>query len=268
MATKPVFIDVLPNLAGFAGLLASGTTDAAGKAGQSAGRAWSQSMAVAAKSDVLKEQVAALQESEAKAKRAVDDATRDIARSRDRAAVAAKTEEAAEKRLSEQIAKYGQGSSQAIKAEAQLEAARSKTRQADDQVERAEKAVSAAHRQSKTTTEQLAQANKDLAKATDEQPSKWSSFGKSLEGVKGTSGKLKAVWDKARTSLSLLGVGLGAVGLAQWMKKSTDAAEDFQKQMNLLVTAGGESTRNLHQVEEGIKSIAVQTGVSLSLIHI
>ena len=264
MATKPVFIDVLPNLAGFAGLLATGTTEAAGQAGQAAGRAWSRSMAAASKQDVLKEQVAALQDAESKAKRAVDDATRDIAKARDRAAVAAKNEEAAEKRLSEQLSKYGAGSSQAIKAEAQLEAARSRTRQADDQVERSEKAISAAHKQSKTTTEQLAKANKELAKAADEQPSKWSSFGRSLEGVRGTSGKLKTVWDKARTSLSLLGAGLGAVGLAQWMKNSTDAAEDFQKQMNLLVTAGGESTKNLHLVEEGIKDIAVQTGISTS----
>ena len=264
MATKPVFIDVLPNLAGFAGLLATGTTEAAGQAGQAAGRAWSRSMAAASKQDVLKEQVAALQDAESKAKRAVDDATRDIAKARDRAAVAAKNEEAAEKRLSEQLSKYGAGSSQAIKAEAQLEAARSRTRQADDQVERSEKAIAAAHKQSKATTEQLAKANKELAKTTDEQPSKWANFGQSLEGVGSKSSKLKGVWDKARTSLSLLGVGLGAVGIAQWMKSSADAAEGFQKQMNLLVTAGGESTKNLHGVEEGIKDIAVQTGISTS----
>lgn len=264
MATKPVFVDVLPNLAAFAGLLSTGTTEAASQAGRSAGQAWTKSMTAASKSDVLKEQVAALQEAEAKAKRAVDDATRDIAKARDRAAVAAKNEEAAEKRLSEQVAKYGSGSSQAIKAEAQLEAARSRTRQADDQVERSEKAVAAAHKQSRTTTEQLTKANKELARTADEQPSKWASFGQSLEGVSGKSSKLKGIWDKARTSLSLLGVGLGAVGIAQWMKTSADAAEGFQKQMNLLVTAGGESTKNLHGVEEGIKDIAVQTGISTS----
>ena len=264
MATKPVFVDVLPNLAAFAGLLSTGTTEAASQAGRSAGQAWSRSMTAASKSDVLKEQVAALQEAEAKAKRSVDDATRDIAKARDRAAVAAKNEEAAEKRLSEQVAKYGSGSSQAIKAEAQLEAARSRTRQADDQVERSEKAIAAAHKQSRTTTEQLTKANKELAKTADEQPSKWASFGQSLEGVGSKSSKLKGIWDKARTSLSLLGVGLGAVGIAQWMKTSAAAAEDFQKQMNLLVTAGGESTKNLHGVEEGIKSIAVQTGISTS----
>ena len=264
MATKPVFVDVLPNLAAFAGLLSTGTTEAASQAGRSAGQAWSRSMTAASKSDVLKEQVAALQEAESKAKRAVEDATRDIAKARDRAAVAAMNEEAAEKRLSEQVAKYGSGSSQAIKAEAQLEAARSRTRQADDQVERSEKAIAAAHTQSKTTTEQLTKANKELAKTADEQPSKWASFGQTLEGVGGKSSKLKGIWDKTRTSLSLLGVGLGAVGIAQWMKTSANAAEDFQKQMNLLVTAGGESTKNLHGVEEGIKSIAVQTGISTS----
>ena len=264
MATKPVFVDVLPNLAAFAGLLSTGTTEAASQAGRSAGQAWSRSMTAASKSDVLKEQVAALQESESKAKRAVEDATRDIAKARDRAAVAAMNEEAAEKRLSEQVAKYGSGSSQAIKAEAQLEAARSRTRQADDQVERSEKAIAAAHTQSRTTTEQLTKANQELAKTADEQPSKWASFGQTLEGVGGRSSKLKGIWDKTRTSLSLLGIGLGAVGIAQWMKTSANAAEDFQKQMNLLVTAGGESTKNLHGVEEGIKSIAVQTGISTS----
>ena len=259
-----VWMDVLPNLANFAKLLLTGTTDAAKQAGAASGKAWSQSMAAASKTDVLKAQVDTLKDAEAKAKRAVEDATRDISKARDRAAVAAKNQEAAEKRLSEQVKKYGEGSSQALKAEAQLTAARGKARQADDQVERSEKAIAAAHKQSKATTEQLAKANKELAKTTDEQPSKWANFGQSLEGVGSKSSKLKGVWDKARTSLSLLGVGLGAVGIAQWMKSSADAAEGFQKQMNLLVTAGGESTKNLHGVEEGIKDIAVQTGISTS----
>lgn len=259
-----VWMDVLPNLANFAKLLLTGTTDAAKQAGAASGKAWSQSMAAASKTDVLKAQVDTLKDAEAKAKRAVEDATRGISKARDRAAVAAKNQEAAEKRLSEQVKKYGEGSSQALKAEAQLTAARGKARQADDQVERSEKAIAAAHKQSKTTTEQLAKANKELAKTTDEQPSKWANFGQSLEGVGSKSSKLKGIWDKTRTSLSLLGVGLGAVGIAQWMKTSADAAEGFQKQMNLLVTAGGESTKNLHGVEEGIKDIAVQTGISTS----
>lgn len=262
--TNSVWMDVLPNLKKFAMLLLTGTTDAAKQAGAASGKAWSQSMAAASKTDGLKAQVDTLKDAEAKAKRAVGDATRDIVKARDRAAVAAKNQEAAEKRLSEQVKKYGEGSSQALKAEAQLTAARGKARQADDQVERSEKAIAAAHKQSKATTEQLAKANKELAKTTDEQPSKWANFGQSLEGVGSKSSKLKGVWDKARTSLSLLGVGLGAVGIAQWMKSSADAAEGFQKQMNLLVTAGGESTKNLHLVEEGIKDIAVQTGISTS----
>lgn len=259
-----VWMDVLPNLQNFAKLLLTGTTDAAKQAGVASGKVWSQSMAAASKTDVLKAQVDTLKDAESKAKRAVDDATRDIAKARDRAAVAAKNEEAAEKRLSEQLKKYGEGSSQALKAEAQLTAARGKSRQADDQVERSEKAIAAAHKQSRTTTEQLTKANKELAKAADEQPSKWASFGKSLDGVGGKSNRLKTIWDKSRKSLSLLGLGLGAVGIAQWMKTSADAAEGFQKQMNLLVTAGGESTKNLHGVEEGIKDIAVQTGISTS----
>ncbi|KFF31645.1 phage tail tape measure protein [Bifidobacterium bombi] len=264
MAVKPAYVPVLPDLAEFAKLLLTGTTDAASQAGQSAGRAWTQSMTATSKTDVLKEQVSALQDAESKAKRAVQDATRDISKSRDAAAVAAKNQEAAEKRLSEQVEKYGPASSQAIKAEAQLDAARARVRQTNERVETSEKALKVAKNASKETTEQLTKANKDLAKATEEQPSKWASFGQALEGVGGKSGKLKGIWDGARRSLSLLGVGLGAVGLAQWMKNSTDAAEGFEKQMNLLVTAGGESTKNLHQVEEGIKDIAVQTGISTS----
>lgn len=259
-----VWMDVLPNLQNFAKLLLTGTTDAAKQAGAASGKVWSQSMAAASKTDVLKAQVDTLKDAESKAKRAVDDATRDIAKARDRAAVAAKNEEAAEKRLSEQLKKYGEGSSQALKAEAQLTAARGKSRQANEAVSSSEKALEASKKASKTSTEQLTKANKDLAKATDEQPSKWSSFGQSLEGVGGKSSKLKTIWDKSRKSLSLLGLGLGAVGIAQWMKTSADAAEGFQKQMNLLVTAGGESTKNLHGVEEGIKDIAVQTGISTS----
>ena len=259
-----VWMDVLPNLQNFAKLLLTGTTDAAKQAGAASGKVWSQSMAAASKTDVLKAQVDTLKDAESKAKRAVDDATRDIAKARDRAAVAAKNEEAAEKRLSEQLKKYGEGSSQALKAEAQLTAARGKSRQANEAVSSSEKALEASKKASKTSTEQLTKANKDLAKATDEQPSKWASFGKSLDGVGGKSSKLKTIWDKSRKSLSLLGLGLGAVGIAQWMKTSADAAEGFQKQMNLLVTAGGESTKNLHGVEEGIKDIAVQTGISTS----
>lgn len=257
-----VWMDVLPNLQNFAKLLLAGTTDAAKQAGAASGKVWSQSMAAASKTDVLKAQVDTLKDAESKAKRAVDDATRDIAKARDRAAVAAKNEEAAEKRLSEQLKKYGEGSSQALKAEAQLTAARGKSRQANESVSSSEKALEASKKASKTSTEQLTKANKDLAKATDEQPSKWASFGQSLEGVGSKSSKLKTIWDKSRKSLSLLGLGLGAVGIAQWMKTSADAAEGFQKQMNLLVTAGGESTKNLHGVEEGIKDIAVQTGIS------
>ncbi|RBQ00070.1 phage tail tape measure protein [Bifidobacterium xylocopae] len=264
MATKPVFVDVLPNLAGFGSLLLGGTTDAASKAGRSAGDAWSRSMAAASKSDVLKSQVAALQEAESKAKRAVQDATRDIAKARDAAAVAAKNEQAAEKRLDEQVEKYGPSSSQAIKAEAQLEAARAKVRQTTERVDASEKALKASKNATKETTEQLTKANKELAKATEEQPSRWASFGSSLEGVNAKSGMLRRTWDKARGSLKLLGVGIGAVGLAQWMKTSADATETFQKQMNLLVTAGGESTSQLGRVEQGIKDIAVQTGISTS----
>ncbi|MCT6836144.1 MAG: phage tail tape measure protein [Bifidobacteriales bacterium] len=259
-----VWMDVLPNLQNFAKLLLTGTTDAARDAGAASGKVWSQSMAAASKTDVLKAQVDTLKDAEAKAKRAVEDATRDIAKARDRAAVAAKNQEAAEKRLSEQVAKYGEGSSQALKAEAQLTAARGKARQTAEAVTSSEKALEASNKASKTSTEQLAKANKDLARTADEQPSKWASFGQSLDGVGGKSSKLKTIWDKSRKSLSLLGLGLGAVGIAQWMKTSADAAEGFQKQMNLLVTAGGESTKNLHGVEEGIKDIAVQTGISTS----
>ena len=259
-----VWMDVLPNLQNFAKLLLTGTTDAARDAGAASGKVWSQSMAAASKTDVLKAQVDTLKDAEAKAKRAVEDATRDIAKARDRAAVAAKNQEAAEKRLSEQVAKYGEGSSQALKAEAQLTAARGKARQTAEAVTSSEKALEASNKASKTSTEQLAKANKDLARTADEQPSKWASFGQSLDGVGGKSNKLKTIWDKSRKSLSLLGLGLGAVGIAQWMKTSADAAEGFQKQMNLLVTAGGESTKNLHGVEEGIKDIAVQTGISTS----
>ena len=259
-----VWMDVLPNLQNFAKLLLTGTTDAAREAGTASGKVWSQSMAAASKTDVLKAQVDTLKDAEAKAKRAVEDATRDIAKARDRAAVAAKNQEAAEKRLSEQVAKYGEGSSQALKAEAQLTSARGKARQTAEAVTSSEKALEASNMASKTSTEQLAKANKDLARTADEQPSKWASFGQSLDGVGGKSSKLKTIWDKSRKSLSLLGLGLGAVGIAQWMKTSADAAEGFQKQMNLLVTAGGESTKNLHGVEEGIKDIAVQTGISTS----
>lgn len=67
-------------------------------------------------------------------------------------------------------------------------------------------------------------------------------------------GGAQAMLRKVGAATTLVGVGFVAYGVK--------AAGDFQQKMNLLVTACGESSRNLKKVSDGVLSLARETGTS------
>lgn len=78
----------------------------------------------------------------------------------------------------------------------------------------------------------------------------------SEEGEAFTSrmGGASAMLKKLGAATTLVGVGFVAYGVK--------AAGDFQQKMNLLVTACGESSKNLKKVSDGVLSLARETGTS------
>ncbi|MFE5868820.1 phage tail tape measure protein [Streptomyces roseifaciens] len=80
--------------------------------------------------------------------------------------------------------------------------------------------------------------------------------GQTGESFTARMGGLNGMLSKVGKATTLLGVGFVAYGVK--------AAGDFQQQMNLLVTACGESQRNLKLVSDGVMSLARSTGTSTS----
>ncbi|MGK5728918.1 phage tail tape measure protein [Streptomyces sp. URMC 124] len=80
--------------------------------------------------------------------------------------------------------------------------------------------------------------------------------GQTGESFAARMGGLNGMLSKVGKATTLLGVGFVAYGVK--------AAGDFQQQMNLLVTACGESQRNLKLVSDGVMSLARSTGTSTS----
>lgn len=74
------------------------------------------------------------------------------------------------------------------------------------------------------------------------------------ESFTGRMGGASAALRKLGAATTLVGVGFLAYGVK--------AAGDFQQQMNLLVTACGESSKNLKMVSDGVLSLARETGTS------
>jgi TP901 family phage tail tape measure protein len=69
----------------------------------------------------------------------------------------------------------------------------------------------------------------------------------------------------ARAAMTKLGGATVLVGAA-FLAYGVKAAGDFQQKMNLLVTACGESTKNLKMVSSGVLSLARQTGTSTDVL--
>ena len=264
MAGRAAWVDVMPNMSGFAKLLMAGTNAAASQAGRSAGRAFSATMSEASASDVLKSQVESMKSALSQAERASVEATRNIAQARDRQKAADQQVQAAEARLAEQVEKYGEGSSRALKAQSQLTAAQSKARKASDELTDATKQVSAAsHAKAEADTALTAKQN-ELTAAESRHPGLLDRVSVANASAAKSTGVFGRALGSARGMVSALGVTVGAYSLVSWVSNSLTAAKDFQKQMNLLVTAGGESQQALGLVADGIKGIAVQTGISTS----
>lgn len=264
MAGRAAWVDVMPNMAGFAKALMVGTNAAASQAGRSAGRAFSATMSEASASDVLKSQVESMRSALQQAERAAVEATRNIAQARDRQKAADQQVQAAEARLAEQVEKYGEGSSRALKAQAQLTTAQGKARKTSDELADATKQVSAAsHAKAEADTALTAKQN-ELTAAESRHPGLLDRVSVANASAAKSTGVFGRALGSARGMVSALGVTVGAYSLVSWVSNSLTAAKDFQKQMNLLVTAGGESQQALGLVADGIKGIAVQTGISTS----
>ena len=264
MAGRAAWVDVMPNMSGFAKLLMAGTNAAASQAGRSAGRAFSATMSEASASDVLKSQVESMRAALQQAERVAVEATRNIAQARDRQKAADQQVQAAEARLAEQVEKYGEGSSHALKAQAQLTTAQGKARKTSDELADATKQVSAAsHAKAEVDTALTAKQN-ELTAAESRHPGLLDRVSVANASAAKSTGVFGRALGSARGMVSALGVTVGAYSLVSWVSNSLTAAKDFQKQMNLLVTAGGESQQALGLVADGIKGIAVQTGISTS----
>ncbi|MFI2078585.1 phage tail tape measure protein [Streptomyces triculaminicus] len=80
--------------------------------------------------------------------------------------------------------------------------------------------------------------------------------GQTGESFAARMGGLNGVLTKVGKATTAVGIGFVAYGVK--------AAGDFQQQMNLLVTACGESERNLKMVSDGVMSLARSTGTSTS----
>jgi phage-related protein len=69
--------------------------------------------------------------------------------------------------------------------------------------------------------------------------------------------------ETAGRSMRHFAEAIGAIALVEAGKKSLEMAGDFQQSTNVLVTAAGETQRNLGAVRKGIMDIAVGTGTPL-----
>ncbi|MFT9059695.1 phage tail tape measure protein [Bifidobacterium aquikefiri] len=262
MAGRAAWVDVMPNMSIFAKTLQVGVNSAAKNAGTSAGRAFSTAMNSASASDVLKSQVESMKSALKQAESAAVQATRNIVSARAKEKAADIEVSAAEARVAEQTEKYGASSSQALKAQAQLTKAQSKATQAANEYSDAEKQIAAASKVKSDATSALAAKETELSAATGKQPTVLEKVNTSIGKASKSTGAFRNVLSNARGMITAFGVTAGAVSLVSWVKGSLSAAESFQKQMNLLVTAGGESQSALGLVQKGIKGIAVQTGIS------
>lgn len=262
MAGKAAWVDVLPNMSAFAKTLMLGTNSAAAQAGRNAGKSFSTAMNAASASDILKGQVDSMKAALAKAETAVVSATRNIAAARDKEKAADLQVAAAEAKVNEQTAKYGANSSQALKAQAQLTTAQSKAAKAADEYADAQKQITAASKAKTEATTALAAKESEYSAVVAKQPSAVDRMTTSVTKASKSTGLFRNALSGAKGMIATFGVTAAAVSLTAWVKDSLGAAEDFQKQMNLLVTAGGESQSALNKVAAGIKQIAVQTGES------
>jgi len=244
-----VWVPVLPDMSKFAGGIRAGARISLGGFGATSGKDFASGLNAGAKAGMTGF-ASATKASADKAAASVDLAATRVTAARDREAKAAGTVRVAELRLQELRDKGNKASA------AQLAAA--------------EERLAAAQRSSETAASRSALSAKQLARA---QETAAAGVGASADvaGTRfaGLGSRVESTGRKATSAISGIGkqvLGLGTIfagfAVADFLGKSIKDAGDFQKQMMLLVTAGGEASSNLGLVSNGIKTLAVSTGTS------
>jgi TP901 family phage tail tape measure protein len=237
---------------------------AAKSAGLKAGRDFSSGLAAGsgggAGADALVDQLTVASK---KAQRIVQQERAAIGAARTAEKAAAEGVAAAEARLAEQRAKFGAESSQALKAEQQLTVAQGKHETSTVKVTAAEDQLRAATTEQKVVTAQLTEAQTALNVEQAKTPSLITKMnGAAAKGEAGLS-KLKEGANGLIGSLGSLAPMLGIFAAAEFAKASVESAIEFQKSSNVLVTAAGESQKNLVMIKSGLMKISSTTGASL-----
>lgn len=192
MAGTAAWIDVLPNLNGFASKIVSGGTGPAKNAGNTIGKLFASSMNAAASSNVLREQVDALKAAEKKAAAAVSEATAKIGKARSEQKAATLNLQAAEARYQEVVAKNGPTSAAALRAASQVETARGRLEVKTTALSRAEQVLRERSNAQKETASQLKVAEDKLGTTTDK-------LGKSATAAAKSEGVLSTATSTLRT---------------------------------------------------------------------
>jgi len=238
-----VWIDVLPSLAGFAGKLQQGTTQAGADAGKASGSAWGKAFGNSA-GGAATGVAAELEKNEKRARKAVDDATVAIGKARNSQREAAARTLLAEQSLSDAIAKYGEGSARAEAASLRLEVARDKEATAAKGVVDAETALRAAANEATEATNQLESAEADLA-----------------SGMKDTTDRAeeqRAAWGDLKDTLKTGAVATAAAFAAVVAagKGLYDVGATFDDVSDTIRTQTGATGTALSALEDSVKTVA------------
>ncbi len=283
MAGTAAWVDILPNLSGFGSKLTAGVTAASGKAGQSAGKAFSRFMALGAGPNPLAGQIKELEGAEKKASVTVSQCTAQIAKARDAQKAAALRAQAAELKLNDAVVKYGASSAQALSAQARLTDARSKAAQRDDALKNAEDQLRAASDGLKETQSQLAAAQDRASKSSTGFPGVLNRFVSSATAAraasKGLSDSQSAVESSSGRLSSRFGMLAGAVGgvassivttavdkfmeLGSSMAGASDSAQKFASTMSF----AGIDDKTIQRLTKSTQDYADKTVFDLSDIR-
>lgn len=245
-----VWVDVLPNMATFATSVRTGARINLSSFGASSGREFSQAMTSSARSGMAGFG-AEVRGSADRAAAAVTVASAKVASARDREAKAAGTVRVAELRLNE-LRATGRASAASLAA-------------AEERLATAVRGSATSTTGAVTAARQLevaqARAGRAAAGAAVETQTGMTRMG----GIAQTGlGKVSSGIGSVLKQGSGLGVMFAGFAAADFLGHAVKNAGDFQKEMNVLVTAGGEAQSNIKGIQSGIESIATDTGTSLT----
>jgi len=247
------WVDVLPNLSLFNRLVNEGIRVPLSAAGTKAGKEYGSALRTSTKQSTagIGALVAAeMQRGAAEAASTVDAAAGKVAAARKREADAAGRLRVAESKLAESRAKGNASASSLITAEERVAAAQ---RGVETAAAGAVGATKSLERAQAAAATQADVSSKRMVESTGKMSLLGGAAGKAHSAVRGLGGAF----------VGMLGI-TAAFEIGKFAKEAVTSAGDFQKSMNLLVTAGGESGKAIGLVASGIKTIAVETGTSTS----